>query len=122
MAAAGHAGRIIAIMGDGGAAYHLAEFETAARYGLPFVAVIGNDARWSAEWHLQVSRYGKDRAFETQLSEARYDLAAAGYDARGFHVEDARLFGEALRTALASRQPSCINVHVQSLRSPSDPP
>jgi acetolactate synthase-1/2/3 large subunit len=122
MAAAGHGGRIIAIMGDGGAAYHLAEFETAARYKLPFVAVIGNDARWGAEWHLQVSRYGVDRTFETQLSAARYDAAAAGYGARGFHVADSRMFGAALAVALESRAPSCINVEIQSVRSPSDPP
>ncbi len=120
--AAGHRGRTIAIMGDGGCAYHIAEFEAAARYGLPFTAIIGNDARWGAEWHLQAHRYGADRTFDTNLLRARYDQVAAGYGALGFHAQTAAAFREALDAALASGKPACINVDVQSLRSPSVPP
>jgi acetolactate synthase-1/2/3 large subunit len=120
--AAGHRGRTIAIMGDGGCAYHIAEFEAAARYGLPFTAIIGNDARWGAEWHLQAHRYGPDRTFDTDLLRARYDHVAAGYGALGFHAQSAAAFREALDAALASGKPACINVDVQSLRSPSVPP
>jgi acetolactate synthase-1/2/3 large subunit len=120
--AAGHHGRTIAIMGDGGCAYHIAEFEAAARYGLPFTAIIGNDARWGAEWHLQAHRYGADRTFDTSLLRARYDQVAAGYGAIGFHVQTAAAFNEALDASLASGKPACINVDVQSLRSPSVPP
>ena len=35
---------VIAVMGDGTFGFHMAEFDTAVRYGLPFVAVVGNDA------------------------------------------------------------------------------
>src|SRR5262249_35150013 len=118
----GHTGRTIAIMGDGGAGYHLLEFETAARYGIPFVAIIGNDARWSAEWHMQVARYGPSRTFETNLSSARYDRAAAGLGALGFHAShtiSVRLF---LAGPRACQNPHCINVGVQSLGSPAAPP
>src|SRR5439155_13247788 len=38
--------RVILLTGDGGFAYHVAEFDTAARYGLPFVAVGADDAVW----------------------------------------------------------------------------
>jgi len=120
--AAGHRGRTIAIMGDGGSAYHIAEFEAAARYGLPFTAIIGNDARWGAEWHLQAHRYGPDRTFDTELLRARYDQVATGYGAIGFHAQSAAEFREALDASLASGKPACINVDVQSLRSPSVPP
>jgi acetolactate synthase-1/2/3 large subunit len=120
--AAGHRGRTIAIMGDGGSAYHIAEFEAAARYGLPFTAIIGNDARWGAEWHLQAHRYGADRTFDTDLLRARYDQVAAGYGALGFHAQTAAAFREALDAALVSGKPACINVDIQSLRSPSVPP
>jgi acetolactate synthase-1/2/3 large subunit len=118
----GHPGRTIAIMGDGGAGYHLLEFETAARYGIPIVAIIGNDAQWSAEWHIQVDRYGPDRTFETNLSTARYDQAAAGLGAQGFHARDTKELRDALSTAFASGKPSCINVEIQSPRSPAAPP
>lgn len=118
----GHGGRTIALMGDGGAGYHLPEFETAARYHIPFVAIIGNDAQWSAEWHIQVERYGRNRTFETNLTHARYDQAAVGLGALGFHARNAAEFGDALSAALASGKPSCINVEIQSPRSPAAPP
>ena len=35
---------VIAVLGDGTFGFHMAEFETAARRGLPFVAVVGTDA------------------------------------------------------------------------------
>jgi acetolactate synthase-1/2/3 large subunit len=122
VSAHGHGGRTIAIMGDGGAGYHLLEFETAARYGIPFVAIIGNDAQWSAEWHIQAVRYGRDRTFETKLSRARYDQAAAGLGALGFHARDSRELQKALPAALSSGKPSCINVEIQSPQSPAAPP
>jgi acetolactate synthase-1/2/3 large subunit len=118
----GHSGRTIAIMGDGGAGYHLLEFETAARYGIPFVAIIGNDARWGAEWHLQASRYGPERTFDTELSLARYDVAASGLGAVGFYAPDTVSLRRALGEALGCGKPACINVEIQSVRSSSVPP
>jgi acetolactate synthase-1/2/3 large subunit len=118
----GHSGRTVAIMGDGGAGYHLLEFETAARYGIPFVAIVGNDARWSAEWHMQAARYGPSRTFDTDLTRARYDQAAAGLGTFGFHAPDAGALRRVLPEALSAGKPACINVEIQSLRSSSAPP
>ena len=50
--------RILAVMGDGTFGFHMAEFDTAFRHGLPFVAVVGNDARWNAEHQIQLREYG----------------------------------------------------------------
>ncbi len=122
VSAFGHSGRTIAIMGDGGAGYHLMEFETAARYGFPFIAVIGNDARWGAEWHLQESRYGPERTFDTTLLPARYEQCAIGLGGMGFKATDAAGFREALREAVASGKPACINAAIRSVRSPAAPP
>jgi acetolactate synthase-1/2/3 large subunit len=122
VSATGHPGRTIAVMGDGGAGYHLLEFETAARYGIPFVAIIGNDARWSAEWHMQAARYGTDRTFDTDLSRARYDRAASGLGAIGFHAGDTAELRRVLPEALSSGKSVCINVEIQSVRSASVPP
>src|SRR6185436_1390487 len=44
---------VFAVLGDGTIGFHLAEFETAVRRGLPFVAILGNDARWNAESEIQ---------------------------------------------------------------------
>jgi acetolactate synthase-1/2/3 large subunit len=43
---------VVALMGDGTFGFHMAEIDTAVRYALPFVAVVGNDARWNAEYQI----------------------------------------------------------------------
>ena len=118
--AAGHTGRLIVALGDGSAGYHLSEFESATRYGLPFTAIVGNDARWAAEWHQQVSRYGSDRTFETLLLPARYDQAAIGYGGAGVHVTDAVALAYSLSASLPATQPTLLNVPVLPMRSPAE--
>ena len=67
--------------------FHLAEFETAARRNLPFVAVVGNDARWNAESQIQLREYGRNRMHGCELTPARYDLAVAALGGHGELVE-----------------------------------
>jgi acetolactate synthase-1/2/3 large subunit len=119
IAAAGHRGRTIVCVGDGAAGYHPSEFETAIRHGLPFVAIVGNDGRWAAEWHMQVSRYGAERALATDLSPARYDTVARGFGAAGDDIRDLASLRAALATRLAEGGPACLNVHVLPVPSPA---
>ncbi|MEO1226814.1 MAG: thiamine pyrophosphate-binding protein [Pseudomonadota bacterium] len=109
---------VIAFMGDGTAGFHLAEFETAARCGTPFVAVIGNDARWNAEHQIQLRDYGADRLHGCSLTPARYDEAARALGCHGEHVERAAQLDPALRRSLASGRPACINVKLQGRAAP----
>lgn len=119
-ALAGRPGRVFVVMGDGSAGYHLSEYETAARYGIPIIGIVGNDARWAAEWHIQADRYGPDRTFETTLLPARYDAAARAFGAAGLRIDDRRQLLRALSEARASDDPLCLNVVIQSLRSPAE--
>ena len=112
------AARVIAIVGDGSAGYHLSEMETAARLGLPIVVVVGNDARWGAEWHLQRDRYGAGREIATELADARYDIAAAGFGAAGYDIHYLGDLQSALARALRTELPVLINVHIRPERSP----
>ena len=59
---------MFAVLGDGTFGFHMAEFETAVRRNLPFVAVVGTDARWNAEYNLQVRDYGANRAVGCELT------------------------------------------------------
>ena len=52
---------VLALMGDGTFGFHMAEFDTACRHGLPFVCVVGNDAKWNAEHQIQLREYGAQR-------------------------------------------------------------
>jgi acetolactate synthase-1/2/3 large subunit len=111
--------RIVALMGDGTAGFHLPEFETAARENLPFVAVIGNDRRWNAEHQIQLRDYGQDRLTGCQLSAARYDLAAAGLGAHGEYVTRIEELAPALERAFASGKAACVNVEITGLPAPA---
>lgn len=117
--ASGHPGRTVTFVGDGAFGYHSSELESAARYKMPLVVIVGNDARWGTEWHLQSLRYGPDRTFETTLLPARYDQVAMGYGAAGFHVADAASLREAVAASLSMPRTACINVEMRSARSPA---
>lgn len=112
---------VFALMGDGSAGFHFAEFETAARNNLPCVVVIGNDKRWNAEHLIQMRDYGLDRVFGCDLSDARYDLAAQALGAHGEYVTQLSELAPALRRAIDSHKPACVNVMIHGLPAPSGP-
>ncbi|WP_026380782.1 thiamine pyrophosphate-binding protein [Afifella pfennigii] len=110
---------VIALMGDGTAGFHFAEFETAARERAGILAVIGNDARWNAEYQIQLRDYGPNRTVGCELSpDARYDLSAAALGCHGEHVKERQGLAPALSRALGSSLPSCINVAMQGIPAP----
>ncbi|HML12759.1 MAG TPA: thiamine pyrophosphate-binding protein [Xanthobacteraceae bacterium] len=109
---------VFAVLGDGTIGFHLAEFETAARRGLPFVAVLGNDARWNAESQIQLREYGKERMHGCDLLPARYDQAAAALGGHGELVERAADLPGALERSLSCGKPACINVMIESIAAP----
>lgn len=109
---------VVALLGDGTFGFHMAEFDTAARARLPFLAVIGNDACWNAEHQIQLRAYGRDRARGCELLPARYDQAAAALGGHGEHVARATDLEAALERALQSQQPACVNVMIERVAAP----
>ena len=110
---------VFAVLGDGTIGFHIAEFETAVRRGLPFVAVLGNDARWNAESEIQRRDYGANRMHGCELLPARYDQVVAALGGHGEHVERAADLPAAIERALASGKPACINVMIESIAAPA---
>jgi acetolactate synthase-1/2/3 large subunit len=113
-----HRAPIVAVMGDGTFGFHMAEFDTAVRYRLPFVAVVGNDATWNAEYQIQLREYGAERARGCELLPARYDLVAAALGGHGELVTTPEQLGPALQRALASGKPACVNVMIERVPAP----
>ena len=109
---------VIAVMGDGTFGFHPAELDTAVRYRLPLVAVVGNDARWNAEYQIQLRDYGADRTIGCELLPARYDEVAKGFGGYGEQVTAARDLEPAVRRAMASGLPAVLNVMVEGLPAP----
>jgi acetolactate synthase-1/2/3 large subunit len=109
---------VFAVLGDGTIGFHISEFETAVRRGLPFVAVLGNDARWNAESEIQRRDYGANRMHGCELLPARYDQVVTALGGHGEHVTRAADLAPAIERALASGKPACINVMVESIAAP----
>jgi acetolactate synthase-1/2/3 large subunit len=110
---------VFVVLGDGTIGFHLSEFETAVRRGLPFVAVLGNDARWNAESQIQLRDYGQNRMHGCELLPSRYDRVVAALGGHGEYVEHAADLPGAIERALASGKPACVNVMIESIAAPA---
>jgi acetolactate synthase-1/2/3 large subunit len=110
---------VVAVMGDGTFGFHCAELDTAVRYELPFVCVVGNDARWNAEYQIQLREYGRERALGCELLPARYDEVCSAFGGYGEQVTRAEDLAPAARRAAQSRRPACLNVMIEGLPAPN---
>lgn len=109
---------VLAVLGDGTAGFHLAEFDTAVRHGLNFVAVVGNDGRWNAEHQIQLRDFGGRAHGCTLQPAARYDLAAAAFGAHGEFVQEEGELAPALARAFAAGRPALVNVLIEGQPAP----
>ncbi|HET7730148.1 MAG TPA: thiamine pyrophosphate-binding protein [Usitatibacter sp.] len=110
---------VLAVMGDGTFGFHAAEIDTAVRYAAPFVAVVGNDARWNAEYQIQLRDYGRERLVGCELLPTRYDEVARGFGGYGERVTEAGELLPAARRAIDSGLPSVLNVMIEGLAAPN---
>jgi acetolactate synthase-1/2/3 large subunit len=110
---------VIAALGDGTFGFHAFELDTALRYALPIVAVVGNDARWNAEHQLQLQHYGAERAVACSLLPTRYDRVAEALGGHGEHVDRPDQLGPALARAIASGKPAVVNVMIDGIAAPA---
>ncbi len=111
--------RVVVTLGDGTFGFHAMEFDTAVRYGLPFVAVVGNDARWNAESQLQANIYGLDRQYACDLLPTRYDQIVAALGGHGEYVTQLSELPDALKRAFDSNLPACVNVMIEPAAAPT---
>ena len=108
--------RVVLMAGDGGFGFTAMEFDTAVRHNLPVVAVLGNDATWGIDYHIQVGLFGRDTA--TKLLYTRYDKVVEGLGGYGQRVTRPEELAPALRRAFDSGRPSLVNVEIQCGISP----
>lgn len=110
---------IIAVMGDGTFGFHSAEIDTAVRYGLDFVLLIGNDACWNAEYQIQLKDYGKDRTIGCELLPSSYEKVCQAFGGHGELVTNSDEILPAVKRAIASKLPSCLNILIEGLAAPN---
>ena len=104
--------RIVTVLGDGTAGFHIMEYDTAVRYDIPFVAVLGNDAAWNAEYQIQLREYGDERLVGCELLPSRYDRVVEALGGHGENIESTNDLTPALERAGASGLPALVNVNL----------
>jgi acetolactate synthase-1/2/3 large subunit len=100
--------RVLIIYGDGSFGLNGFEYDTAVRFNLPIVGIVGNDAAWGQMLRPQIAFY--HRLCATQLNYTRYDKVVEALGGHGEHVEMPQDIRPALERAFASGKPACVNV------------
>jgi acetolactate synthase I/II/III large subunit len=103
---------IFVIQGDGSFGLNGMDFETAIRFGLPMVCVVGNDASWGQIRLPQLEFFGPEKSPATLLAPTRYDKVVEAFGGYGEHVEDPAKIRPALERALASGKVACVDVRL----------
>jgi acetolactate synthase I/II/III large subunit len=104
--------RVLIIHGDGSFGLNGFEFDTAVRFNLPMMSIIGNDAGWGQIRTPISQMMGPDRAIATSLSLTHYERVVEALGGYGEFIESAADIGPALERAFLSRLPACINVPI----------
>lgn len=105
--------RVLIIYGDGSFGLNGFEYDTAVRFGLPIVGIVGNDAAWGQMMRPQAMIYGADRLVATELAYTRYDKVVEALGGHGEHVTKPGEVFPALERAFASGKPALVNVEMR---------
>jgi acetolactate synthase-1/2/3 large subunit len=108
------ASRVVIVYGDGSFGLNGFEYDTAVRFSLPIVGVVGNDGAWGQMMRPQGAMYGRYDA--TLLGPTRYDRVVEALGGHGEYVEDPDEIRPALERAAASGVPALVNVIIRQDR------
>ncbi len=100
--------QVYVLHGDGAFMLNNQEIETAARYNLQVVDIIGNDQAWGMIKAAQHAAFG-DRFLGVDFGETRYDKLAESMGGFGIRVEDPQDIKPALSEAVRSGKPAVID-------------
>lgn len=102
--------QVIVLQGDGSFGLNGFDFETAVRFGLPMVVVVGNDGAWGQIRLPQVAMFGEDKSPATSLAFTRYDQVVEAFGGHGELVTAPEQIRPALERALEANTVACVNV------------
>ncbi len=102
--------RVLIIYGDGSFGLNGFEYDTAVRFDLPIVGIVGVDGVWGQMIRPQAAIYGANRIVATKLNFTRYDKIVEAMGGHGEYCERPEEIGPALERAFASGKPALVNV------------
>lgn len=106
---------VVCVTGDGAMGFSIGEFEAMVRHQLPITVVVLNNARWGASQGFQMRPGSRQRIVGTNLSDADYHDVMIAFGGRGARVDSVDELANAVAAAIASGQPTCINVSTSNL-------
>ena len=109
--------RVLIVYGDGSFGLNGFEFDTAVRFDLPIVGIVGNDAAWGQMMRPQEMLYGEDRLVAVELNRTRYDLVVEALGGHGEHVVAPGEIAPAITRAFESGKPALVNVEIRQDRT-----
>ena len=98
------------VMGDGAVGFHISEFDSFVRHGLPILTIIFNNAAWGISRHGQELVFGKQHTQAVDLARSAYHEVARGFGCRGEEITRFEDIGPAVRMAQHSAEPTCLNI------------
>lgn len=104
---------VICVTGDGGFFYHIAELETARRYGLNVIVVVNNNTSLNQEQFLWDTSEA-DQEKNWRFHDADLVQIARGFGCHAARVDDPDDFAGALDKARASGLPAVLDVRTDS--------
>jgi len=115
---------VVCFSGDGGFYYHLAELETAARYGINVVIVVNNNHSYNQETELFATAFGgrQTDGFEMwQFTEVNLAHVAESLGCVGVRVERPGQIAPAVQHALHCGRPAIVDVatDIEALAPPA---
>ena len=99
----------VAVIGDGGIGIGGFDLETAAKYGVPVVAVLWNNSSWGPSFEQMPMLKGRTDPFDMQPG-IRYDRIAEELGCHAERVEEPGELLPALERALSAGKPALVDV------------
>jgi acetolactate synthase-1/2/3 large subunit len=106
--------RVVIIYGDGSFGLNGFEYDTAVRFDLPIIGIVGNDGAWGQMMRPQGAIYGMYDS--TLLNYTRYDKVVEALGGHGEFVERPDQIRGALDRAARSGKPALVNVIIRQDR------
>ena len=104
---------VVCLFGDGAFSLTGWDFETAVRFDLPFIGVVGNNSYMNQIRYGQIQKYGAAKGdIGNKLGDVHYDKFAQMLGGYGEEVRDPKDIRPALERARESGKPSLINVWI----------
>ena len=108
---------VVALAGDGGFMFNVAELATAVRHRIPIIVIVFNDGAYGNVRNMQKVLHG-NRVIGSDLANPDFVKLADSFGIAGHRVARPEALRRALETSLAKNEPALIEVPCGDMPSP----